>query len=415
MIMNPEGRLSVLYPQAAALRRPFARPGRLFSGDSALTNPAKCDNLYLGAADKGSPRMAQIVVPAQGIPRDYFAFCIQSGVTMQSVIALGFFDGVHLGHGDLLSQTATLAAEKGCRSLALTFDRSPGKDGRLLTTVADRVRLMRTLYGIQDVVVLPFTEAFMRQPWDAFLDSLVRDYKAAHLVCGWDYRFGFRGAGNSELLREWCEAHGLGCDVVKPRIIDGVTVSATHLKTLVEAGDVETAARFYGHPHSLSGVVQQGKHLGHTLGFPTANLLPAPELVLPRDGVYAVRGSVAVAHTVRRCTEPGMGGQAMLVLTDDEHRGRFSVFDNTENRPLCWVGVCNVGTNPTVDGQVRTVETWLSGFEGDLYGQTLTVDFYRLLRPERRFPSLDELRAQVFRDREAALACFAEGTRETCY
>ena len=345
---------------------------------------------------------------------------------MRSVIALGFFDGVHLGHGDLLSRTAALAAETGRRALALTFDRSPGKDGRLLTTVADRVRLMRTLYGIQDVVVLPFTEKFMRQPWDAFLDGLVRDYEAAHLVCGWDYRFGFRGAGHAALLRQWCEAHGLGCDVIAPRVLDGITVSATHLKTLIEAGDVETAARFYGHPHSLSGVVQPGKRLGRTLGFPTANLLPSPELVLPKDGVYAVRGSVSVAHTVRRCTEPGMGGQAMLVPTGrtvgsgqallaptgDEHRGRFSVFDNTENRPLCWIGVCNVGTNPTVDGQVRTVETWLSGFAGELYGQGLTVDFYKLLRPEQRFPSLDALREQVFRDRAAALAFFSEAAQE---
>ncbi len=359
---------------------------------------------------------------------------------MRSVIALGFFDGVHLGHGDLLSRTTALAAETGRRALALTFDRSPGKDGRLLTTVADRVRLMRTLYGIQDVVVLPFTEKFMRQPWDAFLDGLVRDYEAAHLVCGWDYRFGFRGAGHAALLRQWCEAHGLGCDVIAPRVLDGITVSATHLKTLIEAGDVETAARFYGHPHSLSGVVQPGKRLGRTLGFPTANLLPSPELVLPKDGVYAVRGSVSVAHTVRRCTESGMGGQAMLVPTGrtvgsgqallaptggtvgsgqallaptgDEHRGRFSVFDNTENRPLCWIGVCNVGTNPTVDGQVRTVETWLSGFAGELYGQGLTVDFYKLLRPEQRFPSLDALREQVFRDRAAALAFFSETAQE---
>ncbi len=327
---------------------------------------------------------------------------------MQSVIALGFFDGVHLGHGDLLSKTAALAAKTGQRALALTFDRSPGKDGRLLTAVADRVRLMRALYGIHDVIVLPFTEAFMRQPWDNFLSGLVRDYEAAHLVCGWDYRFGFQGAGNPELLREWCEARGLGCDVVEPRIIDGITVSATHLKTLIEDGDVETAARFYGHPHSLSGIVQPGKHLGHTLGFPTANLLPAPELVLPKDGVYAVRGSVSVAHTVRRCTEPGMGGQAMLVLTDDEHRGRFSVFDNTENRPLCWVGVCNVGTNPTMDGHVRTVETWLSGFEGDLYGQTLTVDFYHRLRDEIKFPSVDALKAEIFRNQAQAEAFFRE-------
>ena len=301
---------------------------------------------------------------------------------MQTVIALGFFDGVHLGHGELLHRTAALAAERGWRSAALTFDRSPGKDGRLLTTVEDRIRLIRGLCGVEDVFVLPFSEEFRRMDWERFLESLVRAHDAAHFVCGWDYRFGYLGAGNAGTLRSWCAAHGLGCDVIAPRVLDGVTVSSTHIKTLIEAGDVETAARFYGHPHTLSGTVQSGRHLGRTLGFPTANLVPPPELVLPRDGVYAVRCSV-------------------------EHRGRFSVFANTENRPLCSIGVCNVGTRPTVGGHRRTVETWLAGFDGDLYGQELSLEFYRFLRPEQSFPDLEALREQVERDKAAALACFS--------
>lgn len=330
---------------------------------------------------------------------------------MQSVIALGFFDGVHLGHGDLLTKTAALAAKTGRRALALTFDRSPGKDGRLLSTVADRVRLMRARYGIDGVVVLPFTEAFMRRPWDAFLENLVRDYEAAYLVCGWDYRFGFRGEGNSELLRAWCAAHALGCDVVAPRVIDGVTVSSTHLKALIDAGDMETAARFYGHPHRLSGVVQPGKRLGRTLGFPTANLLPPPELVLPKDGVYAVRGIVAVAHNVRRYTASSLSGQAMLVPTGKpESEGQAMLVPTEAREPAqrSFVGVCNVGTNPTVDGRQRTVETWLSGFEGELYGQELTVDFYHRLRDEKKFPSVEALKEEILKNQAQAEAYFRE-------
>ena len=305
---------------------------------------------------------------------------------MQSVIALGFFDGVHLGHGDLLSKTAELARERGWRALALTFDRSPGKDGRLLTSVDDRVRLMRALYGIRDVAVLPFTAEFMGQSWDAFLESLVWDYEAAWLVCGWDYRFGHLGQGTPALLDAWCKSRGLGCDVLPARGIDGVTVSSTRIKALVEAGDVETAALFYGHPHTLSGIVQPGKHLGHTLGFPTANLLPPPELVLPKDGVYAVRATVAPAHKV--------SGQAMPVPAagrEDAH---------------AFHGICNVGTNPTVDGKRRTVETWLSGFAGELYGRTLIVDFYCRLRDERRFESLEALQEEIFRNQAQAEAYF---------
>ena len=287
---------------------------------------------------------------------------------MQSVIALGFFDGVHLGHGDLLARAAEVAAEHGWRSAALTFDRSPGKDGRLLTTVGDRVRLIRSLYGVEEVVVLPFTAEFMHLDWETFLEGLVREQEAAWLICGWNYRFGHLGRGDPELLRSWCAAHGLGCDVIPPRVIDGVTVSSTYIKTLIEAGDLETAARFYGHPHRLTGTVQSGRGLGHTLGFPTANILPDPALLLPKDGVYAIQGTVSVAHTVRR-----------------------------------YSGVCNVGTRPTVDGQSRTVETWLFDFDGDLYGKDLTLEFYRFLRPEQKFPDLETLRRQVERDRACAL------------
>lgn len=283
---------------------------------------------------------------------------------MQSVIALGFFDGVHLGHGALLRRAAALGKEKGMRSCAITFDRSPGKDGRLLTSVEDRIRLIRSLYSVDKVVVLPFTEEFMHLPWDEFLQTLVRDYGAAHLVCGWDYHFGHLGAGDPRQLETWCRSHGLGCDVIDKCVIDGITVSSTFLKGLIETGDTETAIRYYGHPHVLSGVVQSGRHLGRTLGFPTANLQPDPSVLLPCRGVYAVRGVV--------------DGQS-------------------------YSGVCNVGVRPTVDGGAPTVETWLSGFEGDLYGSKLTVEFYRYLRQEQKFSSLEELRSQVLRDRAAAL------------
>ena len=174
--------------------------------------------------------------------------------------------------------------------------------------------------------------------------------------------------------------------MIPPLVIEGVTVSSTHLKALLEAGDVETAARFCGHPHSISGVVQPGRHLGHTLGFPTANLLPAPELVLPRDGVYAVKATLG---------EPG--GQARLVPTG-ENEGA--------DEKQCFIGVCNVGTRPTVGGHRRTVETWLDGFDGDLYGQKLTVDFYRRLRDEQKFDSLEALRDEIFRNQEEARAYF---------
>ena len=279
---------------------------------------------------------------------------------MSTVFALGFFDGVHLGHGALLRRTAELAAEYGCESAALTFDRSPGKDVRLLTTLADREALIRTLYGIDEVLCLRF-EDVRDVPWDAFVRSLREDWGARHLVCGWDYRFGKHAEGNTARLQTLCRELGLGCDIVPRQELDGITVSSSHIRMLVEAGDMENARRFYDHPHMLSGRVQRGARLGRRLGFPTANLIPAPELVLPRYGVYAALAYVG-------------------------------------DRQYC--AVCNVGVRPTVGGEYPTVESWLPDFHGDLYGQTLTVEFYEFLRPERKFERIEALKAQIEKDRE---------------
>jgi riboflavin kinase/FMN adenylyltransferase len=251
--------------------------------------------------------------------------------------------------------------------------------------VEDRVRLIRTLYGVETVRVLAFTEEFRHMRWDDFLETLVLDMDAAYLVCGWDYRFGFRGEGDPGLLCRWCDERGLGCDVIPRRVVDGITVSSTFLKALVEAGDVEAAARFYGHPHTMTGTVQTGRGLGRTLGFPTANLLPAPELALPRDGVYAVR---AFAEA-----DPGLASGQEMPAPAAPRAGRTD-----------YTGVCNVGTRPTVDGHERTVETWLFDFDGDLYGRKLTLEFRRFLREERKFPDLESLRRQVELDRIAAMA-----------
>ena len=287
---------------------------------------------------------------------------------MNRIIALGFFDGVHLGHRRLLARARALADANGAAACAFTFDRSPGK-GDLLTTLDDRVRLLRTLGRMDEVLVLPFDAALMRTPWDVFAERLRTERGAVGLVCGWDYRFGANAAGTAELLATYCAEHGLLCEIVPPVELDGRVVSSSLLKTLVADGDMAQAARYYGHPHTLTGTVVTGRGLGHRLGFPTANLLPPPELLLPKNGVYAVRGTV-----------------------------------NGTTR----TGVCNVGRRPTVGGDRLTVETWLADYDGDLYGAALTVDFYACLRPERKFESLDALREEIFRNQAQSAQYFAQ-------
>lgn len=285
----------------------------------------------------------------------------------ERVIALGFFDGVHLGHGALLRRAAEEAKKRGCESAVFTFDRPPkevitGVPCPLINSPEDRAELVKRLYGIDEMLMVPFDDEMRTTPWDRFVtDILVGRYGAVHLVAGHDHHFGHRNQGSPELLREKCAELGLGCDIIPAVTIGGITVSSTHIRKLLEEGDVETARAFLGHPHVLTQTVGHGRQLGRTIGIPTANLVAPPHVLLPRRGVYA----------------------AKITLPDGRAFG----------------GVTNVGVRPTVNnGQDVTVEPWILDFDGDLYGQAIRVEFYRRLRDERKFDSLAALRSQIETD-----------------
>lgn len=289
----------------------------------------------------------------------------------KKVIALGFFDGVHIGHGALLRTAVERARELNALPAAFTFDRAPkefvtGVPVPLLTSVTERAALIREQYGIERTIVAAFDRTMMTRSARDFLEGLlVGQYRAVHLIAGHDYRFGYKNEGTPELLRAWCTEHGAGCDIIPKVELRGVTVSSTHIRALVEDGDMESAAAFLGHAYALAGTVRHGKHLGTEELFPTVNLVPEPWRVLPRFGVYAVRA----------------------VLPDGSAHA----------------GVTNVGVRPTVADDDRvTVETHLVSFDGDLYGKEIRVEFLRYLRPERRFGSMEELHRQIEQDIEAA-------------
>ena len=285
----------------------------------------------------------------------------------ERVIALGFFDGVHLGHGALLRRAAEEAKKRGCESAVFTFDRPPkevitGIPCPLINSPEDRAELVKRLYGIDEMIMVPFDDEMRTTPWDRFVtDILVGRYGAVHLVAGHDHHFGHRNQGSPELLKEKCAELGLGCDIIPAVTLDGVTVSSTHIRKLLEEGDVETARAFLGHPHVLTQTVGHGRQLGRTIGIPTANLVAPPHVLLPKRGVHA----------------------AKVTLPDGRAFG----------------GVTNVGVRPTVNnGQDVTVEPWILDFDGDLYGQAIRVEFFRRLRDERKFESLDALRSQIETD-----------------
>ena len=295
----------------------------------------------------------------------------------KTVIALGFFDGVHRGHGALLRKAAERAGELNAAPAVFTFDRSPkefvtGKPVLLINSNDDRRDIIRRVYGIQRVIFAPFDREMMTMPWQDFItELLVKQYGAVHLVAGHDYRFGHKNEGTVERLREKCRELGLGCDIIPKVELEGITVSSTYIRTLLEQGDVERAALFLGHPHCLSQTVRHGQRLGRTIGIPTVNLAVPAHVLTPERGVYITR---AFLPDGRSCP-----------------------------------GVTNVGTRPTVtEGDTVSVETYLLGFDGDLYGQTVRLDFYKRLRGEVKFPSLEALRQEILRNVAETESYFAE-------
>lgn len=286
----------------------------------------------------------------------------------KTIYALGFFDGVHIGHQALLTACRQLAQENSCAAGVVTFTAHPdtlvlGQTPQLLNTAADRKRLL-SQYNMTTVVELPFDEALMKTHWSAFL-TLLTQTNAAGFVCGDDFRFGAGGLGTAKKLRAYCKKRQLPCAVVPQQEIDGVRISSTHIRSLLESGKVEQANKFLGHPHMFTGTVVPGRQLGRTMGIPTANMELSPELLQPKTGVYA-----CTAHM-------------------DGHT---------------YVAVTNIGSRPTVGGHQTRFESWLLDFDGDLYGKELTLQFHAYLRPEQKFDSLEQLQSQIRQDAATAYA-----------
>ena len=292
------------------------------------------------------------------------------------VIALGFFDGVHLGHGALLHRAAEEAKARGVRSAVFTFAQPPkevvtGVPLPLINSPEDRAWLAKNLYGIDDVIMVPFDREMMTTSWEDFItEILVKRYHAVHLVAGHDHHFGHKNQGSPELLQEKCAELGLGCDIIPKVEVGGITVSSTYIRRLVELGQISRANRFLGHPHTLTGSVRHGRGIGSSRLYPTANLIIPPHVLVPSHGVYVTRATLPEGAS--------------------------------------YAAVTNVGTRPTVNnGTDITVEACLLDFEGDLYGKTLRLEFFEHLRDEVRFDSLDALKAQIAADAEATRQYFA--------
>ena len=289
------------------------------------------------------------------------------------VIATGFFDGVHLGHRFVIGRLVEAAGERGDRSMVVTFWPHPrnvlqddARNLRLLTSLDEKKGLLKGL-GVDRVEVLPFTRGFSRLTTaDYFKEYVIGRFGGKAVLIGYDNRVGSDSLTPDEIEMTAREA---GLEVIRTDSVSvpgGVVVSSTKIREALSSGHVEEASRMLGYDYSLLGVVVAGNHLGRTIGFPTANMkLYEPLKLLPGNGVYSV---------------------------EVESLGRkFS-------------GMCNIGTRPTVNtGTDTTVETNIFDFDEDIYGLDLKVTFLRKIRDERRFPSLEALKAQLVLDRQACL------------
>lgn len=281
-------------------------------------------------------------------------------------IALGFFDGVHIGHAALLNKAKERAAEIGAIPSVLSFDIHPdtlvfGREVPLINSAIAREDIIRRQFGIENVVFIHFNQRVMHMPWREFIQQIVDELGAAWIVVGHDFTFGDRGEGNAARLTEYCNENGIGCDVIPPVMKDGVVVSSTYIRKLIQDGDMERANEFLGHPHMLADTVHSGYHLGTKMGTPTINMYFPEGVLIPRRGVYA----------------------AKVVLEDGSSH----------------ISVTNVGVRPTVsDAGTVSVESYILDFSGNLYDRQARVEFYKFLRDERKFADYEELAAQIQTD-----------------
>lgn len=281
----------------------------------------------------------------------------------KTVVAIGKFDGVHQGHKELLITASDLAAKSGLVSVGFVITNSRSN---ILTSSAKREQIIKS-FGIEKVVIQDLSPDFMNMSATEFVDKiLIKNLCCAHVVVGYNFRFAKGRSADASVLETICRNKGISCTVIPEVVchtsIGTLTASSTNVRDCLSKGDVKTASELLGRPYSISGEVVSGKKLGRTLDFPTANIDVSCRFLLPKNGVYATK---------------------------------------THVNNKTYLSVTNIGDNPTVNEKGNiTVETNILRFSGNIYGKNICVEFIERIRDEKKFDSLDELKAQIHKDAE---------------
>ncbi|MEP7142118.1 MAG: bifunctional riboflavin kinase/FAD synthetase [Ferruginibacter sp.] len=296
-------------------------------------------------------------------------------VFRNAMITIGTFDGVHGGHQQIIQLMKSEALKAGGETIILTFHPHPRKivgnaQGPvfLLNTLDEKITLLEK-YGIDHLVVVPFTEAFANQPAEAYIaDFLVSTFHPHTIIIGHDHRFGKGRSGDFQLLEDKAAEYGYEVKEIPGFMLQDMTISSTRIRDALLKGDIDTANHFLGYDYFFSGKVVQGNKLGRTIGYPTANLeIEDENKLVPGNGVYAV-------------------------LINNE---KLIIHNLT--------GMMNIGVRPTVGGTARVIEVNIFNFDKDIYGEMLTITVKKHLRSEVKFAGLDALKEQLARDKDAAL------------
>lgn len=288
------------------------------------------------------------------------------------MVTIGTFDGVHLGHRKIIAQITTAAKEKNCDSLVLTFFPHPrivlqeGTEMKQLNTIDEKTSLLKQL-GVDHLVIHPFDKAFSRMTAEEFVkEVLVDKFRLEKIIIGYDHRFGRNRTADINDLMAFGETFGFEVAQISAEELNDVSISSTKIRTALSEGDITLANKFLGYAYTLSGEVVKGQQLGRTIGYPTANILVKEDYkLIPQNGVYVVQSDIA--------------GQTVF-------------------------GMMNIGNRPTVNGTTQTIEVHFLDFNQDLYGQTLSISLLKRLRDEQKFPSLESLKSQLYKDKSDTIS-----------
>ena len=312
----------------------------------------------------------------------------------KAVITIGSFDGVHTGHVQILEQLRAEAARIGGETVIITFYPHPRKvvrggsgEVRLLSTLEEKIQLL-SWRGVDHLVVVPFTELFSQQTAEQYIrEFLLKKFRPHTIIIGYDHRYGRGRLGDYHLLEQYSQTEGFALQEIPVHLLDAVSVSSTRIREAIAQADIQIANQLLGYPYFFSGQVVEGRRLGRTIGYPTANLAVIPEKLVPADGVYAVEVAVvdssAISLTAPTTVEAPVPAPWEAL--------RFG-------------GMMNIGLRPTVGGRERTIEVNIFDLDEDLYKRELRVMVRCHLRGEEKFAGLEALKEQLAKDRLGALA-----------